>query len=121
MELQLATECALDRISAATCLPVDVSLSPAHWVRQKSPEEMNGRIGWTTGNWDNTQIALKTSMSDETNCNVLIHEIGQHVLRRRNDDGHVGPAFGLTVALVEDICVVQESLGNQCNCFNPEQ
>src|SRR5688572_13535119 len=50
-ELRPALECALTRIRNATCLPVDVSMDAHHWVRQRPPEDMMGRIGWTFGSW----------------------------------------------------------------------
>lgn len=115
-ELRPALECALERIRAATCLPVDVSFDAHHWVRQKPPELMGGRLGWTTGaTWDETRIALKTPMGPQTNCRVLVHEIAQHVLQRRNDDGHVPPAFQLSAPLLENICALWP-----CGCMVPE-
>lgn len=115
-ELRPALECALTRIRNATCLPVDVSFDAAHWVRQKPAEKMGGRLGWTTGSsWATTNIALKTVMGPNTNCRVLTHEIAQHVLRRRNDDGHVEPKFQLSAELLADICSK-----HVCGCFNPE-
>lgn len=120
-QLRPALECALTRIRNATCLPVDVSFDAHHWVRQKPAAEMGGRLGWTTGSsYDETRIALKTVMGPNTNCRVLTHEIAQHVLQRRNDDGHVSPLPQLSAELIERICVTQEARGNPCGCFNPE-
>lgn len=120
-ELRPALECAIDRIRTATCLPVDVSLDAHHWVRQKPTEDMGGRLGWTTGSsWDSTRIALKTPMGPQTNCRVLVHEIAQHVLQRRNDAGHVQPSFQLSEQLITNVCAVQASLGYPCGCSNPE-
>lgn len=120
-ELRPALECAIDRIRTATCLPVDVSLDAHHWVRQKPTEDMGGRLGWTTGSsWDSTRIALKTPMGPQTNCRVLVHEIAQHVLQRRNDAGHVPPSFQISEQLITNICAVQASLGYPCGCSNPE-
>jgi hypothetical protein len=112
-QLRPALECALERIRAATCLPVDVSLDAHHWVRLKPPEQMGGRVGWTTGAWDNARISLKTPMGPMSNCRVLVHEIAQHVLRRRND--HAGASLMLDSALLESVCSVQD-----CRCFKPE-
>lgn len=114
-ELRPALECALERIRAATCLPVDVSFDAHHWVRQKPPELMGGRLGWTTGTFDESRIALKTPMGPQTNCRVLVHEIAQHVLQRRNDDGHVSPPFQLSAPLLENICSIWP-----CGCMVPE-
>jgi hypothetical protein len=115
-QLRPALECALTRIRNATCLPVDVSLDAHHWVRQKPAADMGGRLGWTTGSsWDDTRISLKTEMGPQTNCRVLTHEIAQHVLQRRNDDGHVAPVFQLSATLLERICAIWP-----CGCFNPE-
>jgi hypothetical protein len=120
-ELRPALECALTRIRAATCLPVDVSFDAWNWVRQKPPELMpGGRIGSTGGTWDEARISLKAPMGPQTNCRVLVHEIAQHVLQRRNDDGHIGPAFQLSAPLLERICIVQADRGYPCGCFNPE-
>jgi hypothetical protein len=120
-ELRPALECALERIRAATCLPVDVSLDAHHWVRQKPPEDMGGRIGWTTGSsWGSVRIALKTPMGPQTNCRVLVHEIAQHLLQRRNDAGHVPPSFQISEQLITNICAVQASLGFPCGCSVPE-
>ena len=112
-QLRPALECALERIRAATCLPVDVSLDAHHWVRFKTAEQMGGRVGWTTGAWDSARISLKTPMGPMSNCRVLIHEIAQHVLRRSNS--HVGASLMLDSALLEAVCSVQD-----CRCFNPE-
>lgn len=113
-ELRPALECALERIRAATCLPVDVSFDAAHWVRQRPPEQMGGRLDWVTGStWDSTRIALKTPMGPQTNCRWLVHAIGQHVLRRRND--HAGANLHLDQALIDSICEVQD-----CGCSVPE-
>jgi hypothetical protein len=113
-QLRPALECAIERIRNATCLPVDVSFDAHHWVRQKPPESMGGRLGWTTGSWGSTRIALKAPMGPQTNCRVLTHEIAEHVLRRRND--HAGDEqFVLTAQLLEAVCSVQD-----CRCFVPE-
>jgi hypothetical protein len=114
-ELRPALECALERIRAATCLPVDVSFDAHHWVRQKPPELMNGRLGSTNGTFDESRISLKAPMGPQTNCRVLVHEIAQHVLQRRNDDGHVAPAFQLSAPLLENICAIWP-----CGCMVPE-
>jgi hypothetical protein len=119
-ELRPALECALARIRAATCLPVDVSFDAAHWVRQKPPERMNGLVGHTGGSWAEARISLKTPMGPQANCRVLVHEIAQHVLQMKNDDGHIAPMFRLSAPLIESICDVQERLGRPCGCFNPE-
>lgn len=114
-QLRPALECAITRIRNATCLPIDVSIDAHHWVRQKPAAEMGGRVGWTTGTWDEARIALQTVMGPNTNCRVLTHEIAQHVLQRRNDDGHVAPLLRLSAELLERICTV-----HPCGCFNPE-
>ena len=108
-------ECALERIRAATCLKVDVSFDAWHWVRQKALG--GGLAAQTTGDsWDSTRIALLTGIDGNYACNVLVHEVAQHVLRRSNT--HVQPS-GATAGLHEDlvtaICEVQD-----CPCFNPE-
>jgi hypothetical protein len=113
--LRPAIECALERIRAATCLPVDVSMDAHHWVRQKALG--GGLAGQTTGaSWDSTRIALLTGIDGNYACNVLVHEIAQHVLRRSND--HIQPASAtqaLHADLVAAVCDVQD-----CQCFNPE-
>jgi hypothetical protein len=108
-------ECALGRIRAATCLPVDVSLDAHHWFRFVEPEAIAGYAGYTSGTWASTRIRVTTASDAAYACDVLVHEIGQHVLRRRND--HVGPATTrtLTESLVTDICSRHD-----CECFQPE-
>src|ERR1044071_7040160 len=56
---RVTLECALGRIRAATCLPVDVSLDAAHWVRIRSVEEMPGVYGHLGGIWASTRIQLR--------------------------------------------------------------
>jgi hypothetical protein len=115
--LRPAIECALERIRAATCLPVDVSIDAHHWVRQKA---LSGMVGQTTGtSWYSTRIAILDTVDDEDYaCNIVTHEIAQHVLRRQND--HAGGysnanKYRLYEQVVTDICAVQS-----CACFNPE-
>lgn len=122
-----ALECALARIRAATCLPVDVSFDAHHWVRQLPAADMGGRSGWTTGAWAGTRIKLSEALAADQVCPVLIHEI-VHVLRRSN--AHPGPDGSMTFPVVhvhsapvtrlvaydlDAICAAQ-----QCECFNPE-
>lgn len=117
--LRPTLECALERIRAATCLPVDVSFDASHWVRFKPAADMDGRTGWTTGSsWNDTRIALLEGIDGGYACNVLTHEIAQHTLRRKNT--HTAPynnttKYKLYSELVSEICEVQD-----CGCFNPE-
>lgn len=124
--LRPAIECALERIRLATCLPIDVSLDSAHWVRQRPPEDMTGS-GHTSGAWSSTRISLSTSLTTSQQCPVLVHEM-LHTLRRSNShpgaDGsmtypvtHVNsqPVSHLTAADLALICSVQA-----CGCQNPE-
>ncbi len=114
-----AIECALQRVRAAACLPVDISMDAHHWIRQRPVDQMGGRMGWTTGAWDGTRIKLLEGMEAEENlnCRILVHELG-HILRRSN--GHVGPGGEGSTKFLEPnlaaICAVQN-----CGCFNPEE
>jgi hypothetical protein len=115
--LRPALECALERIRAASCLPVDVSFDAAHWVSQRPPETMGGRMGWTTGtSWYATRIKIVSTADADLTCRLLIHELS-HVLRRSN--AHVGETGDGSTKLLEPnlaaICTVQP-----CGCFNPE-
>lgn len=112
-ELVPALECAIERIREATCLPVDVSVDAAHWVRHKTAADLAPYGGWTSGTWASTRISIRDDLTVPQQCQVLVHEIGQHVLRRRND--HSGPEWGLSELLLTSVCSVQE-----CECFNPE-
>jgi hypothetical protein len=109
-----ALECALSRIRAATCLPVDVSFDAHHWVRIRPVADM-AVYGHTGGSsWASTRISIREDAS--VPCNTLVHEIGHHLLRRRND--HVAPAqpsTGLHEALLTEICNRHD-----CRCFTPE-
>lgn len=115
--LRPAIECALQRVRAATCLPVDVSFDAAHWVRQRPPEDMSGRMGWTTGTWAETRVKLVDWADSQMACRLLVHEIS-HILRRSNQ--HVGEGGEGSTKLLEPnlvaICAVQN-----CQCFNPEE
>lgn len=113
-------ECALGRVRGATCLPVDVSMDAWHWVRQKSAAAMPGYAGKTNGTWDETRISiLDTITNPGYGCNVLTHEIAQHVLRR-SDTHAAGYAesnkYKITEQVVTDICARLD-----CGCFNPEE
>jgi hypothetical protein len=125
--LRPAIECALDRIRATTCMPADVSFDAAHWVRHRSPEDMMGYSGRTTGSWDSVRISLSTSLTSGQQCQVLLHEM-VHTLRRNNNhpgvDGsmsyptiHVtsSPISHITAGDLALICAVQT-----CGCQNPE-
>jgi hypothetical protein len=119
-------ECALARVRAATCLPVDVSFDAAHWVRRRAAADMGGRAGWTTGSWTAADVKISDSLAASQRCPVLTHEI-VHILRRSNahpgPDGsmtfpvvhtHV-PASRITAEDIAEICAVQT-----CGCANPE-
>lgn len=122
--LQDALDCAIGRIRAATCLPLDVSYSAAHWVRFDDAANMPDKLGYTWGpTWSAVKTKVRAGMTSERTCNVLVHEIS-HVLRRSN--GHVGAAVssdpypGDSVALIDAatldaICEVQN-----CGCYQTE-
>lgn len=126
--LMPALECALARYRAATCLPLDVSLDAAHWVKLAPASAMGGRAGWTTGtSWAQTQVKLLDTLTSPQLCPVLMHEIS-HILRQSNshpapngsfayDGVHVvsAPISHLTAEDLTLICAVRP-----CGCFNPE-
>ncbi len=123
-----ALDCALTRWRAATCIEVDVSHYAAHWVRAVPAELLDGRAGWTTGSsWNSTRIRLLQSMTPESMCMVLTHEIGAHVLRRSNahpaqDNGSItyNPTSLLRSHITQEdidlVCARQD-----CGCAVPEQ
>ena len=110
-----ALECALARVRAATCLPVDVSLDAHHWVRQMTRAAMGGRAGWTTGSVWSTRIRIDVDARDAYACDLVTHEVAIHTLRRASD--HIGPNWPMVLdaPYLESICSVQE-----CGCFVPE-
>lgn len=111
-----ALECALSRIRAATCLPVDVSLDAWHWVRQRPQSYMPGLTGRTTGqSWDELRINVLDTLPTGPACRALLHEIAEHALRRKNDHAVSSSNSRLNAVLVESICQVQD-----CPCQNPE-
>lgn len=115
-QIVTALECAIQRIRAATCLPIDVSVDARHWIRQRPPAEMPGNYGvtWTSDGWQTTRIALRTDLpTDFARCDVLVHEIAQHTMRATST--HAGPIYGLSEPLLNEVCSVQD-----CECFNPE-
>jgi hypothetical protein len=114
-KLTRALNCALARIIAATCMPVDVSYYAGHWLRWYPRGDMGGRYGWVTGaSWDDTRIRIADDQDEAQDCDTLTHEIAQHVLRRRND--HLLPLYGLHAAVLNSVCAVQ----GKCTCFTPE-
>lgn len=105
-----ALECALARVRAATCLPVDISFDARVWVRERPAADLAPRIGQSVSG--NTRIVVSDQATNP--CNVLTHEIGQHVLRARAD--HVdGDINYLSPNLVAAICA-----RHTCGCQNPE-
>lgn len=112
-----ALECALDRIRQATCLPVETSDDGQHWVRQQPKSYMQKLSGRTTGrSWDNLTISILDTLPVPNTCRMLVHEIGEHVLRRSNDHAVSSSNSKLNAVLIESICQVQD-----CPCQNPEQ
>lgn len=113
-----ALECALERIRAAACLPVDVSFDAAHWTSQRPPETMGGRMGWTTGaSFDAARVKIVNTADVTLTCRLMIHEYS-HILRRSN--AHAGPTGDGSTKLLEPnlaaICAIYD-----CGCFNPEE
>jgi hypothetical protein len=83
VELQDALDCGLQRWAEATCMSIDISYYPNHWMRQDTAANMNGFSGFasTTDGWATSRIKLEDSMEAEKRCQVAVHEIG-HVLRK---------------------------------------
>lgn len=113
--LRPGIECSLSRIRAATCLPVDVSFDAHHWVRQYPAADMGGLTGRTLGTWDSTRIRVTDAADADHACRILVHEIAEHVLRRRSDHATTSGNSKLTEPLLTSICEMQD-----CGCFNPE-
>jgi hypothetical protein len=83
VELQDALDCGLRRWAESTCMPIDISYYPNHWMRQDTAANMNGfsGIASTTDGWATSRIKLEDAMAAEKRCQVAVHEIG-HVLRK---------------------------------------
>lgn len=83
VELQDALDCGLRRWAEATCMLIDISYYPNHWMRQDTAANMNGYSGFasTTDGWTTSRIKLEDAMGAEKRCQVAVHEIG-HVLRK---------------------------------------
>ncbi len=113
--LRPALECALTRIRQASCLPVNISFDAAHWIRQDTAAAMGGRSGWTTGTWASTRIRVLDTYDAAWSCRILVHEIGEHLLRK--DNGHTGNPGNtrLVEPLLTAICAE-----NDCGCYIPE-
>lgn len=114
--VQPALECALKRVRAATCLPVDISYDAHVWVRQRANDDpvtcggISNWFGCTSQGY--SRIWLRETLINP--CNTLVHEIGQHVLRRSYS--HAGSSAGyLHEAVLQEICAEQP-----CVCFHPE-
>lgn len=122
-----ALDCALERWRAATCIAIDVSHYAAHWVRAVPADMLDGRAGWTTGSsWNATRIRLLQSMTPESMCMVLTHEIGAHVLRRSNRH----PALDTSSITYEPTSLLRSHITQEdidlvcarqnCGCSSPE-
>lgn len=129
-EVRDALECALGRWRAAACIEgLDVSLDAAHWVRTAPADQLGELSGWTTGaTWNSTRIRLIETALPAHLCQILTHEIGAHVLQRRNDAGHLSEPDDaishtptsmrrgrITAEDLEKVCERQD-----CGCNNPE-
>ncbi len=92
--LRPALECALTRIRQASCLPVNIR---------------------TTGTWASTRIRVLDTYDAAWSCRILVHEIGEHLLRK--DNGHTGNPGNtrLVEPLLTAICAE-----NDCGCYIPE-
>jgi hypothetical protein len=119
-------ECALTRIRAASCLPVDYSMDAWHWIRWAPKAQMNGHVGWTLGNWESNRTriiddALYYDPSGAYLCDILTHEIIVHSLARTNS--HIGPSWPMRIneAYLTRACETQAGLGIECACFNFEE
>lgn len=100
--LQAALDCALPRWRAATCLPIDVSYYPSHWVRQWSAQKFTdsgfeGHVEHSWGIWPTAQTAVLEGMSNAGTCVTLMHSIS-HILRRSNS--HLGGMNAISYALI---------------------
>jgi hypothetical protein len=126
--LQQGLDCAIARWRAATCLPIDVSYSAAHWVRFALPQDIPGdSTAVTSGaSWNSMRIRVLSTLSEPALCPMLVHEMG-HILRRNSghsdEDGsmsyevvHVASSTSLiTTHDLELVCAKQP-----CGCMIPE-
>lgn len=129
MALQQAMDCAIGRWRVATCLPIDVSYSPAHWIRFALPQDLpaNANANSSGATWNSIRIKLSTSLDEHELCPMLVHEMG-HVLRRNmghtDEDGSMGfavthintePVSKITAGDLVKVCTQQP-----CGCMVPE-
>lgn len=124
VELQAALDCALPRWQAATCLPIDISYFPSHWVRMGIASEMApGHVANSWGPWATAKTRVLEGMGPDWTCQTLVHEMS-HILRRSNS--HIGADGGIsyevihltskiTAADLDAVCAVKA-----CGCYVPE-
>lgn len=127
-KLQQAMDCAIARWRAATCLPIDVSYSPAHWIRFATSDDLpsNATAVTSGSSWNSMRIKMLNTLSDTAMCPMLTHEMG-HILRRNSghssEDGSmsyptvhvVSSTSKITEGDLDLVCNAQP-----CGCFNPE-
>lgn len=114
-DLLPAIECATARIAAATCLDIAAVEDAHHQVLIDSRADMGGLTGRVNGYWTDTRIRVREDVQVAQRCNILVHEIGEHVLRMSNDHAVSSRNTVLTETLVTSICETQ-----RCGCFAPE-
>lgn len=100
--LQATLDCALPRWRAATCLPIDVSYYPSHWVRQWSAQKFTdsgfeGHVEHSWGSWSTAQTAVLEDMSTAGTCVTFMHSLS-HILRKSNS--HIGEMGGISYAAI---------------------
>lgn len=131
--LQKALDCAIGRWRAATCLPIDLSYAPAHWVRQDDVDNIATNVpgehtGQTWGSsWNAQKIKLANTLTEDASCQVLVHEIEHLISRSYNHSAVDGSmSFPVTHVIAQPRSRIMEvDLGRvcakqPCGCFNPE-
>lgn len=131
-ELWDALACASARWRAATCLDVDLSLSPEGWARWLAGELMPAvgsgtATGYVSGPFNDSRIRINASAHPDKICPTMVHEMG-HVLRRdyghSDEDGSMSfpvthvfsePVSRITQADIDAVCDFWA-----CGCEVPE-
>lgn len=115
----------LARWERATCLNLPITADGAHEIRFTETGLGRGRIGQTSGTWENATISVKEKgFSNAQISIVLTHELA-HLLAITNDhqprsvmsadDGFEAHNQLITAPLLARVCEKRE-----CGCFAPE-
>lgn len=90
-----------------------------HYIQGRNSGSMGGRVGWTLGSsWNNTTVRILNTLNFGDMCDVLVHEIGSHVMRQLNDSGHItspdNNAFDAPVNLGNPVFIYPTNMSLVC-------